>query len=157
MASRSWLGRPGRAPRADEVVRKRLFGAWHVLCITFGPMLHGCYFFLPFVEVTRNVAPTIDFSSPAEGEPLRFQGPQETAFVFAQDEDGDALSFVWTLEGYGIRPEAVPFQSGELQGSQLSLQQDMDFDGRELTVSVYDPAGASARRSWVIEILEATP
>ncbi len=157
MASRSWLGRAGRAPRAEEGVPTRTFGAWHVLCIAISPMLHGCYFFLPFVEVTRNVAPTIDFSSPAEGEPLRFQGPQETAFVFAQDEDGDALSFVWTLEGYGVRPEAVPFQSGELQGSQLSLQQDLDFDGRELTVSVYDPAGASARRSWVIEILEATP
>lgn len=120
-------------------------------------MLNGCYFFLPFIEVTQNVPPTIDLSSPADGSDLVFQGEQYTAFVIALDEDGDSLSFVWTLEGHGEQAYAVPFQSEGFQGSQLTLQREAEYDGRVLSVNVYDPQGDSARRSWTIDLSEGNP
>ncbi len=124
--------------------------------MTILPMLSGCYFFLPFIEVTQNVPPTIDLSSPADGSDLVFRGEQETAFVIALDEDGDSLSFVWTIEGHGEQPYAVQFQSEGLQGSQLTLVREADFDDRVLSVSVYDPQGDSARRSWTIDVPEGS-
>lgn len=151
LTSMSRTGPATGRPAPYDAVHWLIIGTWRASCLTLCSALSGCYFFLPFIEDTQNVPPVIDVSSPAEGGDLVFQGEQYTAFVIALDDDGDTLSFVWTIEGHGIQANAEPFQSSGLQGSQLQLQRQADYDGRTLSVNVYDPSGESARRSWIID------
>ena len=119
----------------------------------------GCFYFLPFVEVEQNVPPTIEYSSPAAGDPLVFQTEQFIAFVVAEDENGAAdLTFLWSIDSFGVRADAVPVQAGANQiGSQLTLPRDADFDGHTLTVQVTDPSGETATMQWPIQVPEVTP
>lgn len=119
-------------------------------------MMMGCPFFLPFIEVEQNVPPTIDFSSPGDGDTLVIQTEQYTAFVLVQDPDDTELTYSWSIEGFGDQPGAVPVQSEGLRGSQFTITRKTEYDGRELTVIVYDPAGESDMRSWPIQVLEAS-
>ncbi|NOY28105.1 MAG: hypothetical protein GXP62_19745 [Oligoflexia bacterium] len=121
------------------------------------PMTTGCPFFLPFIEVEQNVPPSIDYSSPGEGDTLEIKTEQYTAFVVAQDPDDTDLSFFWTIDGYGTQGDAVAIRSGTQIGSQLTISRDQNYDQHILTVIVYDPQGASDQRSWPIEVLEQQP
>lgn len=119
----------------------------------------GCFYFLPFVEVEQNVPPTIEYSSPAAGDPLVFQTEQYIAFVVAEDENGVAdLTFTWSIDSFGVQPDAVPVQAGKNQiGHQLTLPRDAAFDGHTLTVQVTDPSGETAMMQWPIQVPEVTP
>lgn len=117
----------------------------------------GCPFVLPFIEVEQNVPPAILDSRPGDGLPVEIETDQYTAFVVAQDPDDLELTFVWDIEAFGIQPQAVPVRTGDLQGSQLTIQADAAYNDKVLTVTVYDAAGATASRSWTILVTAETP
>ncbi|MCK6502628.1 hypothetical protein L6R53_04405 [Myxococcota bacterium] len=123
------------------------------------PTAQGCFYFLPFIEVEQNVPPTIEYSSPGAGETLVFQTEQYVAFVVAEDLNGAGdLTFLWSIDSFGVRADAVPVQAGENQlGSQLTLARDVAFDGHVLTVQVTDPAGETAMLQWPIQVPEVSP
>lgn len=124
------------------------------MCIPMLAALTGCPFVLPYIEVEENVEPTITQSSPGDGQVLRMERQQEIAFVLVQDDDVD-LDYVWVIDGFGVQGSATPVRTGNQVGSQLVIDRQEAYDGRELSVTVYDPQGASDRRAWPIEVPES--
>ncbi len=148
--SRSQLPPPRRGGRRWR--RSLRLSVWSGSCILAGLNLTGCPFVLPFIEVDLNVPPTIEHSSPGEGETLVIDTPQYTAFVIARDPDDTELSFFWEISDLGVQPNATPLQDGTLLGSQLTVEAKADYDGHTLTVFVIDPQGATTQRSWPITV-----
>ena len=128
--------------------------AWHAVCIS--PILSGCFFWPPFVEIHPNAAPVIEYSSPEADNVFRIDTQQGgVAWVSVVDDDeGDVMEYLWTINGLGPQGTATSFVSGNYQGSSITLPQDPVYDGRVLTCTVYDAAGASDRRTWTIEVEE---
>ena len=96
----------------------------------------------------------IEYSSPDAGEVFRIDtssGGVAWISVFDPDED-DEMDYLWSINGLGPQGSAQSFVSGNYQGSSIQLGADDNFDGRVLTATVYDTAGASARRFWTIEV-----
>ncbi|MCB9778207.1 MAG: hypothetical protein H6742_06570 [Alphaproteobacteria bacterium] len=116
--------------------------------------LTGCPFVLPFIEVEENVPPAITQSSPGEDQTLFMEREQEVVFVLVQDDDLE-LDYVWVIDGFGVQGSATPIQAGSQVGSQLVVERLEAYDGRELSVTVYDEQGASDRRAWPIEVPES--
>ncbi len=125
-----------------------------MVCIS--PILSGCFFWPPFVEIHPNVAPVIEYSSPEADNVFRIDTQQGgVAWVSVVDDDeGDVMEYLWTINGLGPQGTATSFVSGNYQGSSITLPQDPVYDGRVLTCTVYDAAGASDRRTWTIEVEE---
>lgn len=117
-------------------------------------MLSGCPFVLPFIPVEQNVPPTIIDSSPGEGEILVVENAEAKAFVIVTDPDDLDLTFVWEITREGIQPDAITSRSEDYLFSQLTVEQDPDYDQKTLSVTVYDPSGSFAERSWTIDIPE---
>ena len=72
----------------------RLPSPWHVLCI---PLVAGCYLGPPW-SVTLNTPPAITFTSP-EDDRLVFDEQARPVALFATDDDDDALTFSWLVDG----------------------------------------------------------
>ena len=125
---------------------------WYRLCLV--ACSTGCFYWQPFEQVYPNVAPIIEFSSPDEDDVFRIDGTQGgVAWVSVVDPDeGDVMDYLWTITGLGPQGTAQTFVSGNYQGSSIQLPSDPLLDGRTLTCTVYDQAGASARRSWSISV-----
>jgi hypothetical protein len=116
--------------------------------------VQGCFFWLPFEEVQPNEPPIIEYSSPDEGDIFRIdtsQGGVAWISVYDPDED-DVMDYLWSINGLGPQGSAQTFVSGNFQGSSIQLPQTANMDGRVLTATVYDAAGASDRRHWTIEV-----
>lgn len=130
---------------------RRLPHAWYVPCI---PVLaSGCYFWLPFVPEAQNVGPTIDRSSPAEGEPLRMTSETVVVFITVIDpNDPEKLEYFWYIDNLGQQGVAMPVTGNSIYGSQLTLQRNELYDGRTLQVLVSDSFGERDDRSWLIEV-----
>jgi hypothetical protein len=126
--------------------------AWHALCLSFS--VSGCFYWKPFDQVYPNAAPTIEYSNPEATEVLRISGAEGgVAWVSVFDPDeGDVMDYLWTINGLGPQGSAQTFVSGNYQGSSIQLPFDTVLNGRTLTCTVYDQAGASDRRSWAIEV-----
>ena len=126
--------------------------SWHALCCSW--WVSGCFYWQPFEQVYPNAPPSIEFSSPDEGQVFRIDGTQGgVAWVSVVDPDeDDVMDYLWTINGLGPQGSAQTFVSGNYQGSSIQLPSDPLLDGRTLTCTVYDQAGASARRSWSIEV-----
>ena len=120
--------------------------------------MSGCFFWPPFVEVHPNAPPVIEFSSPEADNVFRIDTQQGgVAWVSVYDEDeGDVMDYLWTINGLGPQGTATSFVSGNYQGSSITLAQDAVYDGRVLTCTVYDSSGASDRRTWTIEVETGT-
>jgi len=116
----------------------------------------GCPFFLPFIRVEQNVSPSIDYSSPAADQALVMDLEQYTAFIVVKDPDDTELTYIWSIDNFGVQGGATPLISGGL-GSQITISRNAGYDGHDLSVIVYDSAGGSDQRSWRIEIPESTP
>ena len=129
---------------------------WHMVCIVF--YTSGCFFYLPPVEQNSNVAPVIEYSSPEPEDVLRIDTVTgSVAWVSVYDEDeGDVMEYLWTITGLGPQGTSQAFVTGNYRGSSIQLPMDPIYNGRVLTCTVYDKAGASDRRSWSIEV-ENTP
>lgn len=125
---------------------------WHGYCLLW--FSGGCFYWQPFEQVYPNAPPSIEFSSPEQGEVFRIDGTQGgVAWVSVVDPDeGDVMDYLWTINGLGPQGSAQTFVSGNYQGSSIQLANDSSLNGRTLTCTVYDRAGASARRSWSIEV-----
>jgi len=125
---------------------------WHALCFTW--LGSGCFYWQPFEQVYPNAPPSIEFSSPDQGDVFRIDGIQGgVAWVSVVDiDEDDVMDYLWTINGLGPQGSAQTFVSGNYQGSSIQLPSDPLLDGRTLTCTVYDQAGASDRRSWAIEI-----
>lgn len=120
--------------------------AWHVGCI---PMLAGCPYLLPgWSPVNR--APRIVQPDPTEDLVLVMDNELNQVIVFARDDDGDALTFLW------VPPPDAEYEidDGNQRGlawSSLSLVRDPDLDGEELLVAV-DDGQSEAFASWTIQL-----
>ena len=125
---------------------------WHALCCCW--LMSGCFYWHPFEQVYPNAPPQIEFSSPESGEVFRIDSLQGgVAWVSVVDPDeGDVMDYLWTINGLGPQGSAQTFVSGNYQGSSIQLPSDTTLDGRTLTCTVYDQAGASDRRSWSIQV-----
>ena len=125
---------------------------WHILCCCW--FVSGCFYWNPFEQVYPNAPPSIEFSSPERGDVFRIDGLQGgVAWVSVVDPDeGDVMDYLWTINGLGPQGSAQSFVSGNYQGSSIQLPNDATLNGRTLTCTVYDQAGASDRRSWSIEV-----
>ena len=125
-------------------------------CIVFS--MSGCFFYLPPVELNSNVAPVIEYSSPEPEDVLRIDTTNgSVAWVSVYDDDeGDVMEYLWTITGLGPQGSSQAFVTGNYRGSSIQLPMDPIYNGRVLTCTVYDKAGASDRRSWSIEV-ENTP
>ena len=125
---------------------------WHGLCISLCST--GCFFWPPFVEVHPNAPPVIEYSSPEADNVFRIDTSQGgVAWVSVYDDDeGDVMDYLWTINGLGPQGSATSFVSGNYQGSTITLPQDPIYHGRVLTCTVFDTAGASARRTWTIQV-----
>jgi len=120
--------------------------------------LQGCFFWAPFQELDPNSAPRIEYSSPDGGDILLIdtsQGGVAWVSVYDPDED-DVMEYLWSINGLGPQGNAQSFVSGNYQGSSIQLPNESSLNGRTLTCTVYDAAGASDRMQWVIDI-EAAP
>ena len=126
--------------------------SWHGLCICV--LCTGCFFWPPFIEVQPNAPPVIEYSSPEADDVFRIDTRQGgVAWVSVYDDDeGDVMDYLWTINGLGPQGSATSFVSGNYQGSAITLPQDPIYHGRVLTCTVFDTAGASARRTWTIEV-----
>lgn len=136
----------------DNSLVSSFFYRWHIICIPTG--LSGCIFPLPLIMETENVPPTIEASSPGEGETLLVDIAVVSPFVVATDEDGDTLTCLWSIDQFGALGPGEPIPSGDLQGCQLDLVRDSEHDGHTLTVRVFDPSADFAERSWPIDVVE---
>jgi len=125
---------------------------WHVACIIL--TMNGCFFWLPIEEDHPNAPPIIEFSSPEPENVFRIDTPTgAVAWVSVFDPDqSDVMEYMWTINGLGPQGTSQAFMSGNYQGSSIQLSLDPVYNGRVLTCTVYDPAGASDRRSWTIEV-----
>ena len=138
-------------PKAFKFKRLR---EWHAVCIV--SLMSGCFFWPPFVEIHPNAAPVIEYSSPEAEDIFRIdtnQGGVAWVSVYDPDEE-DVMEYLWTINGLGPQGTATSFVSGNYQGSTITLPLDEVYDGRVLTCTVYDAAGASDRRTWTIEVEE---
>ena len=125
---------------------------WHTACIMF--LMNGCYFWLPAQERHPNEPPVIEYSSPEPDNVFRIDTPAgSVAWVSVFDPDeSDVMEYMWTINGLGPQGTSQAFMSGNYQGSSIQLPLDPIYNGRVLTCTVYDAAGASDRRSWTIEV-----
>ena len=125
---------------------------WHTACILM--LTHGCYFWLPAQERHPNEPPVIEYSSPEPDKIFRIDTPSgSVAWVSVFDPDQeDVMEYLWTINGLGPQGSSQAFMSGNYQGSSIQLPLDPIYNGRVLTCTVYDAAGASDRRSWTIEV-----
>jgi hypothetical protein len=116
--------------------------------------LNGCFFWLPIEEEHPNAPPVIEFSSPEPENVFRIDTPTgAVAWVSVFDPDqSDVMEYMWTINGLGPQGSSQAFMSGNYQGSSIQLPLDPLYNGRVLTCTVFDPAGASDRRSWTIEV-----
>ena len=127
-------------------------GLWHIACIFL--YSSGCYFWLPIEEEHPNAPPVIEYSSPEPENIFRIDTPAgSVAWVSVFDPNQeDVMEYMWTINGLGPQGTAQSFMSGNYQGSSIQLPLDPVYNGRVLTCTVYDPSGASDRRSWTIEV-----
>jgi len=148
--SRSARNKPSN--KTTKVFIYKHLRLWHSLCILL--VSTGCFYWPPFVEVHPNVPPVIEYSSPEADNIFRIDTKQGgVAWVSVYDEDeGDVMDYLWTINGLGPQGSATSFVSGNYQGSSITLPQDPVYHGRVLTCTVFDSAGASARRTWTIEV-----
>ena len=148
----------GRAPlrqceesavlRFSGVRRTVSFGV--ALFLTLG--IGGCFYWAPLDQALPNTPPVVEYSSPDAGIDLELdpeQGGVAWVSVFDPDDD-DVMDYLWTVSGLGPQGTAQAFVSGNYQGSSIQLAANQALDGRTLTCTVYDLAGASDRRSWTI-------
>jgi hypothetical protein len=141
------------APLRDCPPLSTPYGVWHALC--FALFLPGCPFVLPLIEEQENMAPVIVESDPREGDELELSMPSTVVYVVVEDEnDLEALTFLWTIERSGEQGNTTPLADGPRRGSALRLDPDPRFDGRLLTVRATDSFGESARREWIIRVPE---
>ena len=138
----------------DDKPRSRRIGPpWHVLCIL--PLGSGCFFFLPLDRVEENMPPEIIASSPAAGDPVELSLPINRVFVLVNEPDDDDIACQWSIDSVGDLGPGEPTQSDDIKGCQISLEQESDYDGRTLTVRVFDlPARDMADQSWEIVLPE---
>ena len=142
--------------RPPKMFKINNLGLWHVACILV--FMKGCYFWLPVEEEHPNAPPVIEYSSPEPENVFRIDTPAgSVAWVSVFDPDqGDVMEYMWTINGLGPQGTAQAFMSGNYQGSSIQLPRDPVYNGRVLTCTVYDPSGASDRRSWTIEVEEGS-
>ena len=129
---------------------------WHTVCSSI--FLSGCLFWPPFEEIYPNEPPVIEFSGPEADDIFRIDTQQGgIAWVSVYDpDDDDVMEYLWTINGLGPQGTATNFVNGNYQGSSISLPLDPIYDGRVLTCTVYDAAGASDRRTWTIDVEDGT-
>jgi hypothetical protein len=112
---------------------------------------------MPPIERDPNVPPVIEYSSPEADAVLRIDtsyGGVAWVSVYDVDED-DVMEYLWTVTGLGPQGTAEAFVNGNYRGSKIQLPLDSLYNGRVLTCTVYDKAGASDRRSWTVEVENA--
>lgn len=144
---------PSDAPGAESARSRRIHRSWHVLCIL--PLLSGCFFFLPLERIEENMPPEILASSPAAGDPVVLSLPINRVFVLVDEPDGDDIACQWSIDSVGDLGPGEPTQSDDIKGCQISLGQESDYDGRTLTVRVFDlPARDLTDQSWEIMLDE---
>ena len=143
-------------PNDPKPLKISSLGLWHVVCMFV--FAQGCYFWLPIEEEHPNAPPVIEYSSPEPDNIFRIDTPAgSVAWVSVFDPDqGDVMEYMWTINGLGPQGTAQAFMSGNYQGSSIQLPRDPVYNGRVLTCTVYDPSGASDRRSWTIEVEEGS-
>ena len=137
---------------ASKPSKSSRLALWHVVCSSL--LLNGCFFWLPIEEDQPNAPPVIEYSSPEPDNIFRIDTPSgAVAWVSVFDPDQeDVMEYLWTINGLGPQGTSQAFMSGNYQGSSIQLPLDPVYNGRVLTCTVYDPAGASDRRSWTIEV-----
>lgn len=153
MTGVSRMPRPPAHRIAESARPKQIGQVWHVLCTL--PLVSGCFYFLPLDRVEENMPPEIIASSPASGDPVELSLPVNRVFVLIDEPDGDDVACQWSIDSVGDLGPGEPTQSDDIKGCQISLGQESDYDGRTLTVRVFDlPARDMTDQSWAIELPE---
>jgi len=121
-----------------------------MLCILL--WVPGCFVWLPIVEVDPNMPPEITASSPPADATVVVSASGATVFIVVDDpNDPESLIYLWSIHGKGQVPD-TPLVTAGLNGSQVDIAADPDFDGRQLEVWVSDSYGAKDSRSWTLNV-----
>ncbi len=123
----------------------------------------GCFYFLPLIPVERNVPPYLVRTSVPSDTPILVDDDGTVVYIIVgDDDDAEALTFVWAISDEGLVPGAQTIPDGAIRrASQIRLYPDDNIDGAELTVIVSDGGSGADRRievSWPIVVeTGATP
>jgi|GEM_PF-1223923 len=132
----------------------RRLGTWLAACITL--LSTGCFYFLPLIPVEKNVPPEIVRASPTPNTPVVIDDRGAVVYlVVADQDDAEALSFIWELTGEGILSGAQTIPDGATRrASQIRLPTEARFDGATLTVTATDGGDSQVTASWPVIVEE---
>lgn len=149
MTRLSHRGAPRGADSAGDAVPIGIAGLRHTLCCLLLVPATGCIYLGPMPDLETNVAPVALATSHDTELPIEIGEGGERVYVLAQDDDGDELTFVWTLSEDGVVGTSIPVD----KGSQLELAHDSHLDGQDLDCRVFDVEGNELRLTWQLEVL----
>lgn len=124
----------------------------------------GCFsFILPSPYVEENEPPEF-FNTLADGSLIQVIDDSSSFLAIVEDPDGEpdgVVSFVWTAQGLNGAvfvpsiPQSLSADTGDtgprLFGSVITLPYDDTLT--ELNCTAFDPQGADAQRTWLLEVL----
>lgn len=143
-------GAPRGPGAAGNAVAIGAAGVRHALCCLVFVPAAGCIYLGPMPDLETNVAPAALATSHDTELPIEIGERGERVYVLAQDDDGDELTFVWTLSEDGVVGTAIPVD----KGSQIELAYDPNLDGQDLDCRVFDVEGNELRLTWALEVLQ---
>lgn len=98
---------------------------------------HGC-FYIPRPRDDVNSPPRIQLPETNPATYLMIAKERNPATVVATDPDGDRLTAVWMVPGYGLPLDISRSDDGDLTIFQLLLPRVEELDGRTVEVLVID-------------------
>ena len=127
---------------------------WHAACLF---VLTSCLTG-PVTLIDTNAPPLIlpETIAPDGSTLLLEKETDNRIWVIVQDDQEEPPSFIWSIGTLESISNGEPMSGGEngIHGEQISLDQDLAYDGQVLECAIYDNGGNSASISWLLEVPE---